>query len=152
MSAQPDKGEGESSSLSPQASVPAKPSVRPPPPLPARGATSRPPPLPAGRSQASLSQPPPAVAPAGPHAHSVDAALAAERPSAPREVRVHVAVKTSVRDANLLIVRPLAQGQRPPPGMREAFLIVLDEGSATPPEQPRPRGDPPNNSNGGHSP
>ncbi|HLK39475.1 MAG TPA: hypothetical protein VKU41_22115 [Polyangiaceae bacterium] len=145
MSAHPDKGEGESSSLPPQASGPAKPSVRAPPPLPTRGATSRPPPLPAARSQ-----PPPAVAAAAAPVQAHPAEASPPRASAGHEVRLHVAIKASVRDASLFIVRPLAEGQRPPPGMREAFLVMLDDGVAPPHEQPRPRGDPPNNSNGGH--
>jgi hypothetical protein len=37
-----------------------------------------------------------------------------------------VSVKTSVRDPDLLVVRPLAEGQPPPPGTREAFLVMVE--------------------------
>jgi hypothetical protein len=40
---------------------------------------------------------------------------------------VRVSVRTSVRDPTLLVVRPLAAGQSPPPGAREGFLVLADE-------------------------
>jgi hypothetical protein len=43
--------------------------------------------------------------------------------------RLRVSVRTSVRDAGLLVVRPLADGQAPPPGTREAFLVMADDGA-----------------------
>ncbi len=39
--------------------------------------------------------------------------------------RTRVSVKTSVRDPALLLLRPLPEGQRPPPGTREGFLSLL---------------------------
>jgi hypothetical protein len=44
---------------------------------------------------------------------------------APGEVRRRVYVKVSVRDPDLLVVRPLADGESAPAGTREAFLIVV---------------------------
>jgi len=41
--------------------------------------------------------------------------------------RVRVSVRTSVRDASLLVVRPLAAGEALPPGTREAFLVMSEE-------------------------
>jgi hypothetical protein len=40
------------------------------------------------------------------------------------EHRRRVFVKTSARDPNLLVVRPLAEGQHAPLGTREAFLVM----------------------------
>jgi hypothetical protein len=40
--------------------------------------------------------------------------------------QVRVSVRTSVRDPNLFIVRPLAEGVAAPPGTREAFLVLPD--------------------------
>jgi hypothetical protein len=37
-----------------------------------------------------------------------------------------VSVKTSVRDPSLLVVRPLGEGQSPPAGTREAFLVMVE--------------------------
>jgi hypothetical protein len=45
----------------------------------------------------------------------------------PNEKRVRVSVKTSVRDASLLVVRVLPQGQPLPPGTREAFLVMTED-------------------------
>jgi len=42
---------------------------------------------------------------------------------------VRVSVRVSARDENLMIVRPLAQGQRLPPGAREARLVFDDAAS-----------------------
>jgi hypothetical protein len=42
------------------------------------------------------------------------------------EVRRRVSVKTSVRDPDLLVVRPLADGESTPAGTREAFLVMVD--------------------------
>jgi hypothetical protein len=39
---------------------------------------------------------------------------------------VRVSVRVSARDESLMIVRPLAQGQRVPPGAREARLVFED--------------------------
>jgi hypothetical protein len=40
---------------------------------------------------------------------------------------VRVSVRTSVRDANLLVVRPLADGAAVPPGTREALLTFVED-------------------------
>jgi hypothetical protein len=37
---------------------------------------------------------------------------------------MRVSIKASVRDARLFLARPLADGEAPPPGTREAFLVV----------------------------
>lgn len=47
-------------------------------------------------------------------------------PSAPLARRLRVSVRTSVRDPTLLVVRVLPEGQPPPPGTREAFLLMAD--------------------------
>jgi hypothetical protein len=39
---------------------------------------------------------------------------------------VRVSVKVSVRDPNLIVARPLADGQEAPAGTREAFLVLVD--------------------------
>jgi hypothetical protein len=41
--------------------------------------------------------------------------------------RIRVSVKTSVRDPNLLVVRPLAEGRPLPPGTREGTLVLSEE-------------------------
>jgi hypothetical protein len=43
---------------------------------------------------------------------------------------VRVSVRISARDENLYIVRPLAQGQRPPAGAREAQLVFDQDGAS----------------------
>jgi hypothetical protein len=128
MSARSEKGDGEQPPMPPQPGASPKPSLRPPPPLPPSRAVASRPPL----AGAARTNPPPQVSgrdgtPASPQRDQVS------------ELRLHVSVKTSVRDPNLLIVRPLAEGQRPPPGTREAFLVLLDTEGA------------PNTSNGGHA-
>jgi len=68
--------------------------------------------------------PPPAAAspqPAPPEA--VQAPGPAPAVSA-RQLRV--SVKASVRDPNLLVARPLAEGQALPAGTREALLVMVD--------------------------
>jgi hypothetical protein len=42
---------------------------------------------------------------------------------------VRVSVRVSARDESLYIVRPLAQGQRVPPGAREARLVFDEDAS-----------------------
>jgi hypothetical protein len=54
--------------------------------------------------------------------------VSSARPTgANREQRVRVSVRKSVRDANLFVVRPLAAGQSPPPGAREAFIVLAGD-------------------------
>ena len=126
MSARSEKGDGEQAPMSPQSGAAPKPSLRPPPPLPpSRAVTSRPPLAPGG----ARTNPPPPVAP-GHHGTSA----APPQRGQTSELRLHVSVRTSVRDPNLLIVRPLAEGQRPPPGTREAFLELVD--TESPPNAP----------------
>jgi hypothetical protein len=48
-------------------------------------------------------------------------------PPPPNETRVRVSVRTSARDATLLVVRPLPEGEAPPAGTREAFLVMAAE-------------------------
>jgi hypothetical protein len=45
----------------------------------------------------------------------------------PGHRRVRVSVRTSVRDSSLLVVRPLAEGDAPPTGTREAYLVMAHE-------------------------
>jgi hypothetical protein len=73
-------------------------------------------------------------------AGSLEAALEAkkEKPDPPRVetrspsggavlgTRMRVSVKTSLRDPSLLLLRPLADGQLPPAGTREGFLVLAD--------------------------
>lgn len=116
--------------------------VTKPPPLPSnRVGTSKPPPPVVARPAASVM---PAVAPAPlvpavaplaptPDTSAIAAPLSvttdAPRPTTvppPSQVRMHVSVKASVRDPNLFVVRPLAEGQAPPPGTRVAYLLLGD--------------------------
>ena len=41
-------------------------------------------------------------------------------------VRRRVSVKVSARDPDLLVVRPLADGEAAPAGAHEAFLVMVD--------------------------
>jgi hypothetical protein len=43
-----------------------------------------------------------------------------------RTRQLRVSVKASVRDPNLLVARPLPEGQEPPPGTREALLVMAE--------------------------
>jgi hypothetical protein len=120
----------------------APPASRPAPPLPPQSelrvashvsrppVRSTPPPLPSVR--ALKPAPKPTLLPPVSSATMLAAPLAA--PPAPREsvqaeLRVRVSVQTSVRDPNLLVVRRLADGKTPPPGTREAFLVMTDGGA-----------------------
>lgn len=114
-------------------------SAKPPPP-PQRPATSRPPPPPPLRSTkaaaptGSVAPAPAAVSVRAPAAEG-PASMAPAAPPAPappamavpgQETRLRVSVKLSVRDPNLLIARPLGAGEPPPPGTREALLILVE--------------------------
>jgi hypothetical protein len=55
--------------------------------------------------------------------------------------RLRVSVKVSVRDPNLLVVRPLPDGQPLPPGTREAMLVLADT-EGDPPRGPQGKGSP----------
>jgi hypothetical protein len=113
MSERGQKGESEQPPVAAQPAAPTRPSVKPVAAQPAaKSAISRPPPLPARG--------------------------AAPQPTPSREARLHVSVKSSARDPNLFIVRPLAEGQRAPTGTREAYLVLLEVEA------------PPNTANGGN--
>jgi hypothetical protein len=129
-------------------------SAKPPPP-PHRSGTSRPPPPPPLRtskppvvpSAGHATAPAPAAqdsaqAHAAYHAHAVQEPAYAPAPSAAPpivaqpgpETRLRVSVKLSVRDPNLLLARPLREGEAPPPGTRAAVLVLCD-----PAVEPEPR-------------
>jgi hypothetical protein len=96
----------------------SKPPPPPPPPPPIAGNPSKPPVAGLGAS---------AVAP--PHLGSLRAQLPPLAvPALPPvwQSRVRVSVKASARDANLLVVRPLHEGQPLPAGTREAILVLVD--------------------------
>jgi hypothetical protein len=109
-------------------------SAKPPPPPPHRPATSKPPPPPPLRTSK-----PPAVPAAQAHATAHAHAATPEPAHAPvasvapavvaqpgQETRLRVSVKLSVRDANLLLARPLREGEAPPPGTRAAVLVLVE--------------------------
>src|ERR1019366_7855395 len=117
----------------------------PPPPRPPASPPPPPPPLPAPKAAGPPRAPPPPPPGAGapaPAAVSVrapaaegPASMAPAAPPAPappvmavpgKETRLRVSVKLSVRDPNLLIARPLGAGEPPPPGTREALLILVE--------------------------
>jgi hypothetical protein len=104
-------------------------SAKPPPPPPHRPATSKPPPPPPLRT----SKPPSVPAAEGAHAPAASAPPMVAQPGL--ETRLRVSVKLSVRDPNLLLARPLREGEAPPPGTREAVLVLVE-----PAAEPDPRG------------
>jgi hypothetical protein len=92
------------------------------------------PPAPPSRSSAPpLSKPPSLPKPPPPSKAPPSLSKAPAPPlssSAPApQARLRVSVRTSVRDPALLVVRPLPGGQSPPPGTREAFLVMADDES-----------------------
>jgi hypothetical protein len=124
---------------------PPLPSTRPsstttPPPPPSIRARevdvatpSRPPPAPSARSHPSPSVSPTAESKAGGQPRATAevpraAKAPSQQPSAEQGKRLHVSVKTSVRDPSLLLVRVLSNGQKAAPGTHEAFLTAVDEG------------------------
>jgi len=77
-----------------------------------------------------------APAPGYEHAHAPAASAAPPMVAQPGlETRLRVSVKLSVRDPNLLLARPLREGEAPPPGTREAVLVLVE-----PAAEPDPRG------------
>jgi hypothetical protein len=75
-------------------------------------------------------------APAYEQAHAPAASAAPPMVAQPGlETRLRVSVKLSVRDPNLLLARPLREGEAPPPGTREAVLVLVE-----PAAEPDPRG------------
>jgi hypothetical protein len=69
------------------------------------------------------------------HAHAPVAPPIAVVAQPGLETRLRVSVKLSVRDPNLLLARPLREGEAPPPGTREAVLVLVE-----PAAEPDPRG------------
>ncbi len=124
-------------------------SAKPPPP-PQRPATSKPPPPPPlqsarpvpAQSYAPAQAPsyvpaapsyPPAPGPSYAPAPSMapPAPVHPQGPGALAETRFRVAVKLSVRDPNLLLARPLREGEAAPPGTRVAYILLVEgEGDA----------------------
>jgi hypothetical protein len=104
----------------PRSTVPPPPkSVAPPPTL-----HSRPVPKPQVQPPVqALVQP--QVQPLPPPPQSLESA-----PPPATELRRRVSVKVSVRDPNLMVVRPLAEGESAPSGTREAFLVMPDADSS----------------------
>jgi hypothetical protein len=88
-----------------------------PPAAPSRPSTA--PPLPTNRPSKPTSLPPLSRQPAS----SVQ--LVRKAPE-PEPTRLRVSVRTSARDATLLVVRPLAESEALPPGTREAFLVMSE--------------------------
>ena len=127
--------------------------AKPPPPPPQRPGASRPPTPPPPRVGTSTSPPASGGSAAAPPLISTrPTPLARSRPPSPPAMpglpaRLRVSVKASVRDANLFLARPLAEGAEPPPGTREAFLVLPDAEIEVEPDA-----DAPNASNGGQGP
>lgn len=73
------------------------------------------------------------------------------QPAALDDTRLRVSVKTSVRDPNLLLLRPLPEGQSPPVGTREGFLVLAQEmDESAPPLGPGSDQDGGENNTNGH--
>lgn len=133
---------GESTDPSTSTPPPA-PAMSPPPPdeagdIPAEGLVSASPSY-APPKRKSASFPPPAS----------PAQASSPTPALGRDGGMRVSVKSSVRDPNLLLLRPLPEGQSPPVGTREGFLVLTED---TPEPAPRRSQRPPEgdgrNSNG----
>jgi hypothetical protein len=103
---------------------------KPPPPPPT--AMSKPsPPLPhSAYPSARPPPPPPGVSGAPPlgSARPSPSAVQVQVPALPPvwQSKLRVSVKASARDPNLLVVRPLPEGQRPPPGTHVAHLVLVE--------------------------
>jgi hypothetical protein len=94
---------------------------KPPPPLPHSAHPSvRPPPPPPG---GSVVPPLGSVRPSPSAVH-----VQVQAPALPSvwQSRQRVSVRASARDPNLLVVRPLPEGQRPPPGTHVAHLVLVE--------------------------
>jgi hypothetical protein len=61
---------------------------------------------------------------AGPHGASPGPVGAGADVALPPGSRIRVSIKTSVRDPNLLVVRPLAEGRATPPGTQVGWLVL----------------------------
>ncbi len=107
---------------------PAAMSKPPPPPPPHAGSPSTRPPAPGVGGPVATSAPVGSIRPPPP------VSVAVQAPALPAmwQSRLRVSVKASARDATLLVVRPLPEGQRPPPGTHEAILTLV-EGDGGPP-------------------
>jgi hypothetical protein len=75
---------------------------------------------------ASSYTPAPAQAPSYPPAPVQAQAPAPIAVQPGQETRIRVSVKLSVRDPNLLLARPLREGEAPPPGTRAAVLVLVE--------------------------
>jgi WAS/WASL-interacting protein len=109
------------------------PSVTPPPPPVSPSAVPSQPP--AGGHAPSMAPPhaPPSTAPQAPsqapppvQTNGPVHAAYASGPSPHAETRFRVAVKLSARDPNLLLARPLREGEAAPPGTRAAYLLLVE--------------------------
>jgi hypothetical protein len=116
----------------PAVSAPAAPrgrSTAPPPvpsrPPPLKRSAAPPPPTASAPPPRRPTPPPPAAAPPTP-AHTPSSVRTVRPAEGQATMQIRVSVRTSVRDAGLLVVRPLPDGQAPPPGTREAFLVMPD--------------------------
>jgi hypothetical protein len=80
--------------------------------------TSKPPPLPSRPPKVTTAPPPPSAVSKTRSLKAVSAEAEARR--------VRVSVRVSARDGTLLVVRPLADGESPPAGTREAYLVMVE--------------------------
>lgn len=127
-------------SVAPVAAAPARSDSQTPQPARASESQVPPAPKPAAVSIKPLSTAPvAAVKPAASSTPSVAPSKVENKPSPSTPSgfidvgargAVRVSVRVSARDENLMIVRPLAQGQRLPPGAREARLVFEDGATA----------------------
>jgi hypothetical protein len=103
-----------------QGATPARSGRSIPPPLPRSRASSRPPTIPPARGSSPDQSKPVASAfetSPGPSERAPTASIG--------ERRLRVFVRFSVRDPQLYVVRPLADGVAPPPGTQEAVLTFV---------------------------
>jgi hypothetical protein len=104
--------------LPPSSMRPRPASTVPPPPI--SGALPRTSTLPPPPPQTNRPMPMPRLMPVPPPPQLLESTPPAG------QVRRRVSVKASVRDPDLLVVRPLAHGESAPAGTREAFLVIVD--------------------------
>jgi hypothetical protein len=103
-----------------------------PPPPPPTAMSKPPPPLPHSTHASARPPPPPPGGSAAPPLGSVrpSPAVHVQVPAPPLppvwQSKLRVSVKASARDPNLLVVRPLPEGQRPPPGTHVAHILLVE--------------------------
>lgn len=95
-------------------------SVPPPPPSQTRVMAN-----PSAPPRPSTLPPRPTPTPIAPRVSALATTPAAPPP--PKETRMRVSLRESLRDGDLLVVRLLPEGQPVPPGTREAFLVIPEE-------------------------